>query len=111
MTSNILLERGRVVLEDVVLMPCEFEQHLYELRQFLSFVYTIIDEERPDYNNAILCLNLALEGNYPLENPAFAAETLKLRGSYYARCNNPALSIEDCREAIDKYNQLMGSPE
>jgi tetratricopeptide (TPR) repeat protein len=110
-TSSLLLERGTIDLEEAIVMPSMFEQHLYESRQFLSYIYANLNGETPDYERAILCLNQALAGQYPQENIAFAAETLKLRAGYYACCNKPALSIKDYREAIAKYDQLKAMSE
>lgn len=101
-----LVSRATEDLEAVQISGSEFEEYVYESRQFLSYIYARISGDKPNYDKSIACLSQALEGEFPDKNARFAAETLKLRAEYFVSSKKPALAMKDYKEAISRYELL-----
>jgi len=106
--SENLLSAATEDLEDVQLISGEFEDYIYNSRQYLSLIYTSYSDNA-DYEKAISCLSEALNGEYEDKNPRYAAETRKIRAEFYASSQKPALAIQEYKEAISRYELLRSS--
>jgi tetratricopeptide (TPR) repeat protein len=108
---GILVSSAAKDLEEVKLTVGIFEEYLYESSHFLSYMYANMSGDRPDFDKAISCLTKGLEGEFPNKNIRFAAETFKLRANYYASSKKPALSINDYKEAISRFEALRADDD